>query len=161
MVVVSNTATKITTVVTPISSTSTQVVFAVPAVESGTYNVRVRSDPIGETNGYTVKVNAQMTGASPGSVSVKGGRVTVSGRGLPERWPHPSFILKMTQAGQVVKPKIVSTSATAMVFDLPESSHGTVFAWSMKSPQNNWVSASVTARDSHTPAMSLSTTTSA
>ena len=71
MVVVSNTATKITTVVTPISSTSTQVVFAVPAVESGTYNVRVRSDPIGETNGYTVKVNAQMTGASPGSVSVK------------------------------------------------------------------------------------------
>lgn len=42
---------KVTTVV-PTSATDTSVSFTVPNVEAGAYDVKVRSDPIGETNSY-------------------------------------------------------------------------------------------------------------
>ena len=47
VVVITNKVTNNITIVTPTTFNSTKIVFTVPSVESGQYNVKVRVDPIG------------------------------------------------------------------------------------------------------------------
>ena len=52
------------TVLTPSSVTATEIVFSVPAIAAGPYNVRARFDPIGETNSLTLNLKAKFNPTS-------------------------------------------------------------------------------------------------
>lgn len=81
-VVVKNKVTSAKTILTPTSGTSTQIVFNVPALQAGIYEVRARLDPIGETNSFVINVRSTLS-TSTYSISTQGGNVILAGQGLP------------------------------------------------------------------------------
>jgi len=68
-VILTNKATGKVTIVQVDSYTSDRIVFTVPAVEAGQYNVKARVDPIGETNGYLLTVQSRISSTIPASIS--------------------------------------------------------------------------------------------
>lgn len=93
-VIFENTLTKTKTVVAATSVTATSAVATIPNLQGGYYNVRVRLDPIGETN--SLELNMQTSVAATALTgSVKGGRAIITGTGLPAAWPSKMFSIKV------------------------------------------------------------------
>lgn len=154
-VVLTNKDTGVVTLVTPTSFNSTSVGFTVPNVESGSYNVKVRIDPIGETNGLLLTIQASITGVSPSSLSTNGGKVTISGRGLPSAWPNSNFVLKIMSNGKFIQPVVLGASSTALTLSLPSISNSFIFAISITPPVGSVLTASVTGLATATPILTL------
>ena len=85
------------------------VTITIPRVESGQYSIRVRLDPIGETQAKTLNIKNMLWDASPGSLSTNGGIVTLSGFGMPEQWPHNKYRMTMKINGGVFEGKVLGT----------------------------------------------------
>ena len=66
-----------------LSYSNTTIVFNVPNIPSGKYEVRIRLDEYGETNAKSLTINSRF---SPGaySFSTEGGLITLTGNGFPE-----------------------------------------------------------------------------
>lgn len=57
---------------------------SLPALESGVYAVRARTDPLGESNALMLTVNMNIvTPVVPSTLSVNGGKVKITGSGFP------------------------------------------------------------------------------
>ena len=151
---------KVTTV-TPTSSSDVSVSFTLPDVEAGFYDVKVRADPIGETNSYILVVYAQIIAKTPASISTQGGKFTITGTGLPETWPNPYWILTYSKNKVFAQFEVLSTSPTAIVFNIPACSDKDLFNATFRSPTNNVIGMTLTALAASTPAISLTTSASA
>jgi hypothetical protein len=136
IVILTNLNTSLATKVTPTGVTATSLTFAVPSVESGQYDVKVRIDPIGETNSYLLVINAAITAKSPSTISVNGGRFVITGSGLPNGWPNINFALTVTQNKVVIQPSIFAATPTSFVVVLPTSTSGDSFSVTLKTPNN-------------------------
>lgn len=161
VVVLTNLNTSLVTLVTPSSVSSTSLTFAVPSIEAGQYNVKVRVDPTGETNAYRLVVNAAITSNSPTSISTSGGRFTITGTGLPNGWPNKYFALTITQNKAVIQPNIFASSPTSFVVVIPASTSGDVFIVSLTTPNSQVLTSTATALTNSTPVLILSTPTTA
>lgn len=160
IVILTNEETGQVTMVTPTNVIPTSLSFTVPSVESGSYNVKIRIDPIGESNGYLLKVHAGLSSVSPSSISTFGGNVVLSGSGLPYSWPNSNFILKVTQNGALIQPKVFSTAPNAFTLTLPSGNNGDSFAIILTSPSGDSIKASVSAQTASTPILALSSPSS-
>lgn len=81
-VVIKNTINSVKTIVTATTVQAGSVVFSMPALQAGFYEVKVRMDPIGETNSISINVTTTIS-SSTSNISVKGGKLTINGQGLP------------------------------------------------------------------------------
>lgn len=77
-----NKLTREKTTVSAISSSAGGVTVNVPNVKAGYYKVKVRQDPIGDTNAIDVTVKGAVFSTSI-PISVKGATVAINGLGLP------------------------------------------------------------------------------
>ncbi|CAM6001509.1 unnamed protein product [Sphagnum balticum] len=155
-VILSNKGTGKVTVVIPTSSSATSVTFTLPNVETGNYNVKVRSDPIGESNGYLLVVNSQFTGSTSLSLSLNGGDLTIGGNGLPDSWPNQNFILNISTKGvQVYNAYIKSSTPSLLVVSIPSGASGTVYTIALTTPLKKVLYATVTLSVAATPLVSL------
>lgn len=145
------------TIVNPNSASDVSVNFTVPSVEAGFYDVKVRADPIGESNSYLLVINAQITAKSPASLSTQGGKFTITGTGLPETWPNPYWILTYSKNKLSAQYEVLSTSATSIVFNIPACTDKDLFNATFTTPTNNVVGMTITALAASTPAISLTT----
>jgi hypothetical protein len=159
-VILTNMNTSKTTTVIPTSASDVSVTFTLPNVEAGFYDVKVRDDPIGETNSYLLVVDAQITAKSPASLSTQGGKFTITGTGLPESWPNPNWILTFSKNKIFAQPEILSTSATSIVFNIPACSDKDLFNATFITPNNNVVGMTLTALAASTPEISLTSAAS-
>jgi hypothetical protein len=101
-------------------------------------------------------VKASITGVAPAQLSTNGGKVTISGTGLPGSWPNANFMLSIMAGGALVQPQVLLSSPSMMVLLLPAMPAGTTFAITLVSPLQNSVGVSVASKASSTPALTLS-----
>lgn len=102
---------KVSGIKTPISVNmvnSTNVNFTIPNVPSGSYLVRVRLDPVGETNSIALVLRASLNSTSL-TGSTKGTSVILAGYGLPTQWPSNLYSLVLTQNSIPIAVKVMST----------------------------------------------------
>lgn len=64
-------------------SNSTSLSVTLPNLESGFYDVRARTDPIGESNALLLTVNLDLKTPTVSQLSTNGGQVAIEGWGLP------------------------------------------------------------------------------
>ena len=83
--------------------------FDVPLIQAGFYKIRVRLDPIGETNSLSIVVKSQFNPTSY-SGSTEGGFISILGTGLPNSWPAKLFTLSLKKNGLMIDPVIIETS---------------------------------------------------
>lgn len=81
-VIFENKLTKEKTVLSPVSSSANSINVNIPSIQAGYYKVKVRLDPVGDTNAIEVIVKGAVYATSM-SASIKGGKIAVSGLGLP------------------------------------------------------------------------------
>lgn len=81
------------TVVDPIvaSSNDTSISITVPHIEAGMYAVRVRTDPLGESNSTNLNINLNINSVSVSGLSTFGGNIRILGSGFPETWPNQHY----------------------------------------------------------------------
>lgn len=161
VVVLTNKKTGLATTVTPTSATATSLVFTVPSVQSGEYNVKVRVDPVGQSNAYLLVVNGAIVTKSPAVISTAGGKYTISGSGLPNGWPNANYALTLTQNKVVIQPSIFYASPTTFVVNIPASVSGEVFNLTLTTPNGLFLNAVVASSTANTPLLTLTTPTTA
>jgi hypothetical protein len=133
-------------------------VAAVPAVESGYYYVKARIDDIGESNVMELTVGLDINAALPSELSVLGGQVTIQGSGFPATWPATHYNeLSLIADGKSVKMDIASTSASAMVFNIPKGYNNKAFRLSIKSPSGTSKNITFSQKTTATPTVTLTT----
>lgn len=132
-IIFENKLTREITVVVPGSGSAGGVSGAVPGVQAGYYTVRVRLDPVGDTNSLELTVKAAVSSTAISS-SIKGGIVTINGQGLPTEWPSKLFTLKLRTNSFYYTPTIVSASSTKLQLSLPEGVSGQVHSLTLTNP---------------------------
>lgn len=155
VVVLTHKNTSLVNVVTPTSTTATSITFTMPSVQSGWYDVKVRIDPAGESNGYLLQVTTAITTRTPSTISTSGARVTISGSGLPNGWPNTLYSLRITHNSAIIQPTIFSATPSAFVVALPSSNSGDVFNVSLTTPTGGTLSSVFTSATANTPVLAL------
>jgi hypothetical protein len=161
VVVLTNKKTGLVTQVTPTSVTASSLSFAVPSVESGKYNVKVRIDPVGETNSYLLVITAQITATNPPTISTNGAKVVISGTGLPNGWPNANYELTIHHNADIVEPVILSATPTAFIVAIPPSTSGDYFIVEFTTPTGSDIYSMFTSVTSYTPVLALTSSASA
>lgn len=155
IVVLTNKDTSLATTVTPSSVNATSITFNVPNLETGSYNVKARLDPVGETNAFLLTITPAINAKTPSTFSTNGGRVVLSGYGLPNGWPNINYALKITQNNNVIQPFIFSATPTAFTLILPPSTSGDVFNISLTFPNKGTLSSIITSATANTPVLAI------
>ena len=96
--------------------------------------------------------------ATPATLSLNGGRVVLTGSGLPASWPNSNFALTITSGSTVVAPNVFDASPSGLTLLLPASSSD--FTISVISPLNGKIALKVAVSSSNTPNLTLSSASS-
>lgn len=99
-IVLNNANTFARTVINPISNDGTTLTFRIPnTIEAGTYQLRARVDPIGESNGVQLNVTMSVSNLAVNKFSREGSTLSISGTCLPSSWPNTNFQMYMKANG--------------------------------------------------------------
>jgi hypothetical protein len=90
------------------SESTSSIVVSTPSVEGGYYEVRVRNDPQGESNGFPLDVRTELDSAM--DASIKGGYITISGEGLPDEKDDALFSVSMMADGMPVDVELIHST---------------------------------------------------
>jgi hypothetical protein len=118
--------------------------------------VRVRVDPIGETNVtvYTQQIN--IDNVSSNSLSINGAIVTINGVGFPETWPNTYYNkLSLTFGTKSLPLQIVSMSSSRIVFVMPPGFNNKQYLFNIITPQATTKTVSFYLYNSATPTVNL------
>jgi len=157
-----NVDTALETEVTLTSANTSHIKFNVPNMEAGEYKVRGRCD-IGDTDSPdNFKLKLSGISRTPGQMSTNGGRLTISGTGLPAAWPNTLFLGELTSSnglGQTLD--IVSMSTTEWVINIPAGVDGQTFTFKITDHHGNERSTTTTLMTSATESLTLTSAASA
>lgn len=92
------------------------------------------------------------------SGSVKGGRIDITGNGLPSSWPSPLFSISMQSNSIPYDVEVISTSPTLMCLNVPEGVDGQVYDIVILTPREQEKTLTFTQTTADTPQVSLLTT---
>lgn len=126
-----------------------------PDLQAGFYEVRVRMDPIGETNSLSINVTTTIT-SSTSTGSVKGGKLTIIGKGLPSEWPSKLFTIKMTNTFYE-DVKVLTSTPTKLELAIPEGINNQVHTVIITNPLQQKLTLTFTQLTSSTPSLTLTT----
>ncbi len=154
-----NKITGVVTVVTPTSFNETSAIITLPAIESGIYAVKARSDPIGESFFITLTINMNIAGVSASSLSINGGLVKITGTGFPSKWPNNYYNRMAFATGTRNLPiNIASISTTEIVLKVPTGITGRSYTFSLTTPMGVIKSMSFSQSSTATPKVNLVST---
>ena len=141
------------------NATSITIIF--PNVESGIYSVRVRSDPVGESNSLIVTVSFKFNALTPTQYSINGGKVTLTGTGFPETWPNKHYNRLAFAIGSRNLPlTIESMTPGQIVLNVPKGPSNCQYSFSVTNPMGLTKSVSFIQHNDATPNVNLISTSS-
>lgn len=96
----------------------------------------------------------------PTTGSLLGGKLTITGKGLPESWPDSNWIIQIKSANtqMLITVNVLSTSPTQLVLAMPPST-GDTFTISITDPANVIYTNRYTQSLASTPTINLTSTT--
>lgn len=156
-IIFENKLTKAKTIVVPTSVSAVSVSGPFPSVQAGFYSVKVRLDPAGETNSLDVTVRGSVSNTVISS-SVKGGKITINGQGLPSEWPSKMFSIKVLTNTFYQSPSVITASATKLELSIPEGVPSQTWVVTISNPVEETFTTTVTQSTSSTPTLNVLTT---
>lgn len=137
---------------------ATSVNFTVPNIEAGAYLVRVRLDPVGETNSLPLTITSVIsTNSITGSVN--GGSIVLQGFGFPTAWPAQLWTLLMTISNVPVPINIISINSSRIELAIPAGLDGTKYFITLTNPLGGSNTATFTQSNSQSPLITLTSPT--
>jgi hypothetical protein len=104
-----------------------------------------------------LNISSWISTITPSTLSLNGGRVVITGTGLPARWPNSNYALTIKAGNNVVASNVFDTNPTALTLLLPTSSNS--YTITLITPLGSKITKTVLVSSANTPNLTLSSTT--
>ena len=101
-----------------------------------------------------LNVTTVISTITPSTLSTNGGRVVITGTGLPATWPNSNFALTVKSGNTVIAPNVFATKPTDLTLLLPPSSNS--YTVNLITPLGARIVKTVFVSTANTPNLTLS-----